>query len=270
MEKHIKNTGYFIGCMLVVGAALLIAGLTILQKEENQLTQGRERQELEEELADEYIQWIEQKNETTHFSEKEEEKMLYTPIQTKGNVLRNSLNQKDTNENLFTLWENTWQMWEEKDTSDYYIDKNGVRYTPDYAQGTLAFVLEIPSIELCRGVYGGTSEQIAHDLSIWMLTLARESYELGETAICIYGHNSIEQNLSFNRLCEITTGADIHIYSEKGIFTYKVSEIFALEREECAKQVLDNTSLSDNQLFLITCGNEAWTGKNMIVAATKQ
>lgn len=254
---------YLIGCLFLASAALLLVGLSTLQREEKELSQGQKRQVLEEELAEEYIQQLQRE---TTASPKEE-----LPIFLEQN--QSELDASSTLEStaaLPTLWGKSWEMWATRDDFDYYVDENGLRYTPDYAQGTLQFVLEIPSIRLCRGVYGGTAAQISHDLAIWMLTLARERYELGETAICIYGHNSVWKNLSFHRLHEVNVGTEIYIYSEKGTFVYEVSEIFALEREECAKQVLDNTALSANQLFLVTCGKGAWEGKNRIVAATRK
>lgn len=156
--------------------------------------------------------------------------------------------------------------WED----DVWYVRDGTRYTPDYAKGVIQCVLEIPSVQIRRGVYTGTWEEIRHDLDIWMVTAARPDYELGKTHYCIYGHNHTVQNLSFNRLKDIKEEDYFTLSSEKGIFTYKVSEIFALWREEVTKSIVDNFSLSEKECFIITCGRGEYRYKDLIVKGILQ
>ena len=89
--------------------------------------------------------------------------------------------------------------------ANYYM-RDGIVYTPDYAKGTIQCVLEVPTAGIRRGVYTGTWEEINYDLDIWMVTAARPDYTLGETHMCIYGHNHTAQDLSFNRLKDVEVG----------------------------------------------------------------
>ena len=152
---------------------------------------------------------------------------------------------------------------EEWEDNVWYV-RDGIHYTPDYAKGFLECVLEIPSVKIRRGVYSGTWEEIQHNLDIWMVTAARPDYELGKTHYCIYGHNHTVQNLSFNRLKAVKKGELFKLTWEKGIFTYKVSEIFALWREEVTEKLVDNFNLSANECYIITCGRGENQYKNLV------
>lgn len=158
---------------------------------------------------------------------------------------------------------------EEWEDNVWYV-RDGIRYTPDYAKGFLECVLEIPSVKIRRGVYSGTWEEIQHNLDIWMVTAARPDYELGKTHYCIYGHNHTVQNLSFNRLKDVKKGELFKLTCEKGIFTYKVSEIFALWREEVTEKLVDNFNLSANECYIITCGRGENRYKDLVVKGILQ
>ncbi|SRR5699024_1291239 len=158
---------------------------------------------------------------------------------------------------------------EEWEDNVWYV-RDGIHYTPDYAKGFLECVLEIPSVKIRRGVYSGTWEEIQHNLDIWMVTAARPDYELGKTHYCIYGHNHTVQNLSFNRLKDVKKGELFKLTCEKGIFTYKVSEIFALWREEVTEKLVDNFNLSANECYIITCGRGENRYKDLVVKGILQ
>ena len=158
---------------------------------------------------------------------------------------------------------------EEWEDNVWYV-RDGIHYTPDYAKGFLECVLEIPSVKIRRGVYSGTWEEIQHNLDIWMVTAARPDYELGKTHYCIYGHNHTVQNLSFNRLKDVKKGELFKLTCEKGIFTYKVSEIFALWREVVTEKLVDNFNLSANECYIITCGRGENRYKDLVVKGILQ
>ncbi len=158
---------------------------------------------------------------------------------------------------------------EEWEDNVWYV-RDGIRYTPDYAKGFLEFVLEIPSDKIRRGVYSGTWEEIQHNLDIWMVTAARPDYELGKTHYCIYGHNHTVQNLSFNRLKDVKKGELFKLTCEKGIFIYEVSEIFAWWREEVTEKLVDNFNLSANECYIITCGRGENRYKDLVVKGILQ
>lgn len=131
-----------------------------------------------------------------------------------------------------------------------YYTRDGITYTPDYAQGTLLGVLEVEKAGIRRGVYGGSWEAIQHDLDIWMVTEARPDYELGKTHFAIYGHNHTVQDLSFNRLKDVTVG-DVFTYTtDTGIWIYDVTRFFADWRELVTQNYIDNFSLPADKCYL--------------------
>lgn len=177
--------------------------------------------------------------------------------------LKDLYERKQTEETENTEVNDTWE------DNVWYI-RNGVLYTPDYAKGRLQCVLEIPSVKIRRGVYGGSWEDIYYNLDIWMVTSARPDYRLGSTHYCIYGHNHTTQNLSFNRLKDVKKGDIFTLTSEAGIFTYQVNEIFAWWREEVTKKIVDNFKLPKEECYIITCGRGENRYKDLVVKGILQ
>ena len=134
--------------------------------------------------------------------------------------------------------------------------RDGIVYTPDYAKGTIQCVLEVPTAGIRRGVYTGTWEEINYDLDIWMVTAARPDYTLGETHMCIYGHNHTAQDLSFNRLKDVEVGDAFYLTAESGRYTYRVTNVFAVSRDEATRNYVDNFSIGSDKCYIITCGRD--------------
>ena len=141
-------------------------------------------------------------------------------------------------------------------TDDAYYSRDGIVYTPDYAQGVIDCVLEVPSVKIRRGVYTGTWEQIDYDLNIWMVTAARPDYVLGQTHYCIYGHNHTVQNLSFNRLQKVQVGEKFYLTSDTGRYVYNITNVFAVSREDATSDYVNNFNLGSDKCYLITCGRD--------------
>lgn len=139
--------------------------------------------------------------------------------------------------------------------ANYYM-RDGIVYTPDYAKGTIQCVLEVPTAGIRRGVYTGTWEEINYDLDIWMVTAARPDYTLGETHFCIYGHNHTAQDLSFNRLKDVEVGDAFYLTAESGRYTYRVTNVFAVSRDEATRNYVDNFSIGSDKCYIITCGRD--------------
>lgn len=149
-----------------------------------------------------------------------------------------------------------------------WYTKDGITYTPDYARGRIQCVLKVPSAGICRGVYGGTMEDILYDLDIWMVVAARPDYVLGQTHYVIYGHNHTTQDLSFNRLSELKEGDRFSLTGSEGIFLYQVSRVYADWRESVAAQITDNFDLPKEKCYLITCGRGENRYKDLIIEGT--
>ena len=143
-------------------------------------------------------------------------------------------------------------------TDDRYYQRDGVTYTPDFAEGTLDCVLEIPSIGLQRGVYKGTRSEIDHDLDIWLTTAACPDLELGKTHYAIYGHNHPVQNLSFNRLKDVQPGDSFTLTKGNDVYLYSVSEIFAEWRNVGRKKYAEDLSQDPDVCYIFTCGRDYW------------
>lgn len=190
-----------------------------------------ERQHTEEELADQYIN--------------------YWKLIQQG---------KEDQANKFL---NQWKGEEWEDLNWYTRD--GITFTPDYAQGFLECVLEIPSVKIRRGVYSGTWEEIQYNLDIWMVTAARPDYEFGKTHYCIYGHNHTTQDLSFNRLKDVKVGETFTLTTEKKIYYYKVTNVFAEWRESVTTQYVDNFNLLKETCYIVTCGRNENRYKDIVV-----
>lgn len=149
-----------------------------------------------------------------------------------------------------------------------YHTRGGVTYTPDYAKGEIDCVLEIPSIELRRGVYTGTREEIDYDLDIWMAVTARPDYELNKTHYVIYGHNYPVEDLSFNRLTEVRPPAYFTLTAKEGVYFYEVTDFFADWREDVTRDVVDNFDLPKQNCYILSCGRNEYRYKDIVVVGT--
>lgn len=149
-------------------------------------------------------------------------------------------------------------------TDDHYYSRGEQTYTPDYASGELLGVLEIDACQIRRGVYGGSWEDIQHDLDIWMVTEARPDYELGKTHFVIYGHNHPTQDLSFNRLKELEIG-DVFTYTAGNtVWVYEVAEFIADWRDVITEDIVDNFELPADDMFIVTCGRGEYACKDIV------
>ena len=157
-------------------------------------------------------------------------------------------------------------LYAEFEDENYYM-RDGRTYTPDYARGYLQCVLEIPDedVQIRRGVYSGTAEDIAYDLDIWMVTAARPDYVLGKTHYVIYGHNHTVQNLSFNRLRNTQVGDEFFLTDENGKYTYEVTCILKMTREDVTYRLADNFNLSSDYCYIVTCGRDDFRYYDLVV-----
>ncbi len=155
------------------------------------------------------------------------------------------------------------ETWED----DRWYTREGVTYTPEFARGKLDFVLEIEKIQLRRGVYIGTQEEMLHNLDVWMLTAARPDYVLGETHYCIYGHNCVGsgQEISLNRLQEMEEGDYFTIKSQTFSLLYQVVAVYGLDRQAATAKLVDNFKLPSDRCYIITCGRGEYRYLDFVV-----
>lgn len=153
--------------------------------------------------------------------------------------------------------------WED----DVYYERDGITYTPDYAAGALDCVLMIPKIQLCRGVYTGTMEDILHNLDVWMLTVSQPDCRLGETSYCIYGHNTPRLNLSFNRLQTLELQDTFYLINSVGEYRYRVTDILGVSRSQSTPYIQADASRAE-KCYLLTCGRDEYRYLDLVIEGT--
>ena len=149
---------------------------------------------------------------------------------------------------------------------DTNYEDNLYRFSPEYAQGVIECVLEVPVAKIRRGVYTGAIE---HDLDLWMVVAARDEYVLGQTHYCIYGHNSTKQDLSFNNLqpnCKL--GDTFTLTNEDGVYEYTITNLFSENRTRVTKNYVDNFKIDKNLCYIITCGRNEHRYRDFVVEGT--
>ena len=139
---------------------------------------------------------------------------------------------------------------------DAYYERGGVVFTPEHAVGRIDCVLEIPKIGLKRCVYSGTNEEIDTDLDMWFTVSASGDLVPGETHYAIYGHNHTVQNLSFNRLGEVTVGDWFTLTRGGEVLIYLVTDVFAAERVAGRTAYAYDDSLDPSLCYIFTCGRD--------------
>lgn len=149
---------------------------------------------------------------------------------------------------------------------DTNYEDNLYRFSPEYAQGVIECVLEVPVAKIRRGVYTGAIE---HDLDLWMVVAARDEYVLGQTHYCIYGHNSTKQDLSFNNLqpnCKL--GDTFTLTNEDGVYEYTITNLFSENRTRVTKNYVDNFKIDKSLCYIITCGRNEHRYRDFVVEGT--
>ncbi len=227
----------------------------------NPESEGANRQNIEESLAQAYIRALLFENETGTTIPGESETNAFSDFT------------KEVSLAVLQTFEEKIEIEEEIDETTNWVDSNyyvrdGVTYTPDYAMGELLGVLEVDHAGICRGVYGGSWEAIEHDLDIWMVTAARPDYEIGKTHFAIYGHNHTVQDLSFNRLKDVAPG-DVFTYTtDQSVYIYDVTRFFADWRELVTRDYVDNFSIPADKCYIISCGRNEYRYKDIVVEGT--
>lgn len=235
----------------------------------NPESEGVNRQNTEESLAQAYIQSLLLEKETQTDAETmptESEMETFTDL---ADVSTELAEEEISSVALLTSELEETEIEETTKWADpnYYV-RDGVTYTPDYAMGELLGVLEVDRAGIRRGVYGGSWEAIEHDLDIWMVTEARPDYEIGKTHFAIYGHNHTVQDLSFNRLKDVVPG-DVFTYTtDQGVYIYDVTRFFADWRELVTRDYVDNFSISADKCYIISCGRNEYRYKDIVVEGT--
>ena len=249
----------FLFCLLLLAAiGLIVAGVYLMFFKNRD---AYERQNEERDLADTYIDDLILKLTDPEAYEKKvqeearqkAERMAKKKLREKNQNDEESESDDDNGEEAISP---TYDFSDLDYEDENYYMRDGIVYTPDYAKGTIQCVLEVPTAGIRRGVYTGTWDEINYDLDIWMVTAARPDYTLGETHFCIYGHNHTAQDLSFNRLKDVEVGDAFYLTAESGRYTYRVTNVFAVSRDEATSNYVDNFSIGSDKCYIITCGRD--------------
>lgn len=258
-KKKMSAGMKFLFCLLLLAAIGLIGSGVYLMFFKNR--DAYERQNEERDLADTYIDDLILKLTDPEAYEKKVQEEAQQKAERMAKKKLKEKNQSDE-ESESGDGESEDATSPTYDFSDFdyedpnYYMRDGIVYTPDYAKGTIQCVLEVPTAGIRRGVYTGTWDEINYDLDIWMVTAARPDYTLGETHFCIYGHNHTAQDLSFNRLKDVEVGDAFYLTAESGRYTYRVTNVFAVSREEATSNYVDNFTIGSDKCYIITCGRD--------------
>ena len=245
MKKAIRKIIECIIVTILFGGISFVMVTMILNRESD----AKDRQSTEESLAEAYIESVLNASAETKETDETETEPETTVAPTEPIELPDGADPYDYED-------------------DTYHVRDGQLWTPDYAWGKLTAVLEIPKIELRRGIYTGTFEQIMHDLDIWMTVTARPDYVLGKTQYTIYGHNYPVEDLSFNRLKELFPGDYFTITNDDGVYFYEVTDRYAEWREIVTSDIVDNLTLPKENCYLLTCGRDEMRYKDLVVVGT--
>ncbi len=246
-----KNKIVIAAVFLIATLLLITAGILYFYP---YLT-GYERQAEEESLALRYLEQLQEKDADIDVDES------WIAVKESSEAADIESHEENTEKQQET--QDTREPW----SDDVWYSRDGVTYTPDYAAGTLDCVLIIPEIQLCRGVYTGSWEEIIHNLDVWMVTAARPDYDLGTTHYCIYGHNTPRLDLSFNRLQSLQEGDLFYLVNSNGVYQYQVTDTFGVSRSESTRYT-DDFSIESEICYLITCGRDEYRYLNLIIEGT--
>ena len=251
-RKKKKKRVFPILILLLFFAGLTGAGIYMVffSKETREVNAGYERQEEEEDIADAYLDYLKE----LVIAEEEQESKESGQSEPAGQGGHDyEVGEDETEEDITVSMDDFIDLIGQ---DDRYYERDGVTYTPDYAKGSLAFVLDIPTAGIKRGVYTGTWEEIQYDLDIWMVTMARPEYVLGETHVCVYGHNHTAQDLSFNNLPDVSIGDEFYCYAESGYYCYEITDLRAEWRSTIASEYCDNFDIGSDKMYIMTCGRD--------------
>jgi sortase (surface protein transpeptidase) len=152
---------------------------------------------------------------------------------------------------------------------DYVDNKIHGKYQESWAYGHIDCVLEIPAIKLRQNIYTGTSNQIEHDLGLWMAVTARADYILGDTQYCIYMHNPSDKDITISYAQEILTKGDYMVVTKDNlVYFYEITNIFGQWRDKCTVDYVNASSVPSNKLYVFTCARNEWQGKNLVIEGT--
>lgn len=257
MKKKKKNspfTVFLILLLVLLAAAMIGTGIYLIFFKNKD---AFDRQSEEKDLADQFVEDLILMEEDPEAYEKLMEERRQRKKQQEAAIRdgeeRTGSEEEETGEE--ETYDFDWLSQSEYADENYY-SRDGVVYTPDYAKGYIDCRLEVPTAGISRGVYAGTWDDINFNLDIWMVTTARPDYELGTTHYCIYGHNHTVQNLSFNNLQKVQVGEYFYLTAPSGRYTYEITNVFAVSREDATKNYVDNFTLGSDKCYIITCGRD--------------
>lgn len=245
-SKHKKDIrarilALFLLAVCIVSCYGIYFGVNTIKAEREIIAEGYAKQETEENIADEYLNWL-----------LENADKFDNAYEAEGSSGASETT-AETTETDETAKETASLEWYD----DAYYLRDGILWTPDYATGYLAFVLEYPKIKVRRGVYcAATYRDIEKDFDNWMTVLYNPNMRLGKTHLWIIGHNSTMREMSFNGMVNAELGDVFYLYNYTGVYTYKVTEIFAEWRNNVNAKYIENPDIPNTVCYIATCGRD--------------
>jgi sortase (surface protein transpeptidase) len=235
-KKRTKRVIAMLACLLLLaGTAGVLTGFSLITEEQKLIDEGYEKQETEEDIAEDYLKWLLENA---------------SKIEDRKGEAGTAIIPNGDGETEGTPASLDWY-------DDVYFLNGGVLWTPNYAQGYLSFVLEYPKIQVRRGVYcAPTYRQIDADFDRWMTVLYNPEMRLGKTPLFVIGHNSTMCGMSFNKMVDARLGDIFYLYNYTGVYTYKVTDIFAEGRTAAVQKYASDLTLPNTYCYIATCGRD--------------
>lgn len=136
---------------------------------------------------------------------------------------------------------------EEKNKMNYFFDSNKeiefIKNEEEYIA-----VLEIPKINLKKGIYSKDSKLNDVDRNIYLLEESTFPNEYDNSHIILASHSGNSNISYFKNLHRLNIGDDIHFYFNGIKYMYKINNIYEVQKTGKIELLLN-----ENDISLITC-----------------
>lgn len=138
-------------------------------------------------------------------------------------------------------------------------EKNNIKEYLDNKETPYLLVLDIPKINLIKGIYN--IDDINNNIETNIKIL--EHSDLNKNIIFLAAHSGTSNNTYFNDINNLDINDKIYIYYNKNKYTYLISKIYLIDKTGYLEK---STDIKD-KLILITCSTSQ-TNKQLILEAT--
>lgn len=145
---------------------------------------------------------------------------------------------------------------------NYFKNLSSINYINNNLEDEYIAVLEIPKINLKRGLYSLESEKNNVKYNIEILSESKMPEEKNSNLI-LASHSGNAKNAYFKNLKDLELNDISYIYYNNKKYTYKVTNIYEVEKDGSAEII---RNVNNNTLTMITCNQEDKTKQIVIIS----